>query len=247
MHSLADVWSITHWGKRISIAGESPSWRKERERERGREHGSTMSIQKYLEGGKGRRRWCCCKNILIMSWRPETGREGKEGGWLIDWFYLLKMAGAWRWVFESLRAAAEPASLVPLLLAHRPTLLQSCTELPPKEVALLFCLLFVFCIISCLIWSCFCPHFFAKVRIWEPNLSFVLAAIASSSSSSSPWCGHFIIHQVLYDTEVYHDMAIWSIHQVLHGPKLLNLADVTIKLGVLHDYCTILENQEHQQ
>lgn len=173
----------------------------------------------------------------------KTGnRKGGKGGWLI---YLLKMAGAWRWVFESLRSAAEPASLVPLLLAHRPTLLQSCTELPPQEVALLFCLLFVFCITSCLIW-CFCPHFFVRVRIWEPNFSFVLAAIASSSSSS-PWCGHFIIHQVLYDTKVYHDVAIWSIHQVLHGPKLLNLADATIKLGLLHDYCTILENQEHQQ
>ncbi|KAG0566092.1 hypothetical protein KC19_7G038000 [Ceratodon purpureus] len=41
----------------------------------------------------------------------------------------------WQWVFESLRLAAEPASLVPTLLLFSPSILHCCQELPPKEVA----------------------------------------------------------------------------------------------------------------
>ncbi|KAG0593233.1 hypothetical protein M758_1G307300 [Ceratodon purpureus] len=42
---------------------------------------------------------------------------------------------AWRWVFDSLRAAVEPASLVPHLLSHSPALLQSISRIPPREVS----------------------------------------------------------------------------------------------------------------
>uniref|UniRef100_A0A7I4FN34 DUF4042 domain-containing protein n=1 Tax=Physcomitrium patens TaxID=3218 RepID=A0A7I4FN34_PHYPA len=42
---------------------------------------------------------------------------------------------AWRWVFDSLRAAVEPSTLVPHLLSHAPTLLQSATRIPLREVA----------------------------------------------------------------------------------------------------------------
>ncbi|KAG0560547.1 hypothetical protein KC19_10G189000 [Ceratodon purpureus] len=41
----------------------------------------------------------------------------------------------WRWVFESLRAAQEPASLIPNLLLLTPNIVHCCSQLPAQEVA----------------------------------------------------------------------------------------------------------------
>lgn len=43
----------------------------------------------------------------------------------------------WRWVFESLRAAQEPASLIPNVLLLFPNLVHCCSELPSQEVLLI--------------------------------------------------------------------------------------------------------------
>lgn len=40
----------------------------------------------------------------------------------------------WRWVFESMRAAQEPGSLIPSLLVLSPNIVDCCAELPPQEV-----------------------------------------------------------------------------------------------------------------
>lgn len=51
-----------------------------------------------------------------------------------------RTSNAWRWVFDSLRAAVDPSSLVPHLLSHAPSLLQSISRIPPREVLPLYTL-----------------------------------------------------------------------------------------------------------
>lgn len=48
-----------------------------------------------------------------------------------------RTSNAWRWVFDSLRAAADPPSLVPHLLSHAPAFLQSISRIPSREVQIL--------------------------------------------------------------------------------------------------------------
>jgi hypothetical protein len=44
----------------------------------------------------------------------------------------------WRWVLESMRAAQEPASVIPNLLLLAPNIVHCSSELPPQEVPLFF-------------------------------------------------------------------------------------------------------------